>query len=463
MAINPIIEAVGPTYRLDDKKAGVESSINCLPKRLQGQRYMLESSPGAVAIATLTGECRGSTVVRAGVDRWFAVVGNGLYEMNSSGSYSLLGTIGSATGMVSMANSLTQLVIVDGPNLYVFNLSTNVLTNVSSTGWRGSDTVVELDGYFIFADPGTDQFYISDIDNALSLDELDFSSADAVPDSIVALAKSHHQLLIAGKKSCEIWVNSGGADFPFTRYNSYPIDIGCVGPHAICEAADTLYFVGSTDRGTAVVYEIRGNKPTPVSNTAIEEILLQSTDLSKAEVFAYQPKGHEFVLINAPGMTTTLVYDAREKMWHEDAEWVSGAWEPLTWRFAVSFGTEHYGGDKSGAVFRIDPAVNTRMGRMIKRERTWPHFGHPTLYPVSYRGIEVDMDTGGGTNAVVTLEVSNDGGTTFGSRLQRSLGAAGRRINKIRWTGLGAAQNRVFRLGCTDDAPFKLYAATVEV
>jgi DNA polymerase-3 subunit delta len=64
--------------------------------------------------------------------------------------------------------------------------------------------------------------------------------------------------------------------------------------------------------------------------------------------------------------------------------------------------------------------------------------------------------------ASITLEVSNDGGSVFQPPLIRSLGAVGRRTQRVRWMPLGTARERVFRLRCTDPVPLTIQGATVE-
>ena len=70
------------------------------------------------------------------------------------------------------------------------------------------------------------------------------------------------------------------------------------------------------------------------------------------------------------------------------------------------------------------------------------------------------MTTGQGGN--VTLEMSNDGGATFGPKLLRALGAIGRVMQRVRWLNLGTAYNRVFRIRCSDDVPFAVHSATLD-
>jgi Phage stabilisation protein len=456
MAGKSYVQCIGPSYHLADKKSAVQSAVNCFPKKLDGDVWMMASTPGEVDIAALTGEVRGSRNVDG---RWFMVAGSTLYEMAANGTYIVRGSLGGSSGFVGMSHNKTQLALVDGASLYVFALKTNVLTIVSSAGWRGSDDVHELDGYFIFVDPETDQFYISAIDDGTSLDALDFSSADSSPDNIVTHRVSHRQVWFFGTRSTEIWIDSGALSFPFVRYNSYTLDVGCVGKRAAINAADTLFWIGQTDRGTGIVYMAVGNQPQRVSTLAIEEALKASTDIASATLWTYQIEGHEFIGINAPGLETTWVYDAAMQQWHERAEWDSG-WKPLRSRLVTAFANEHFAGDSSGKVVRLDAGLNNLSGRVLVRERTWPHMMQPSMEPISFHGLELAMKSGSGGN--VTLEISNDGGITFGPKLLRSLGAIGRWMQRIRWLGLGAAVNRVFRIRCSDDVPFAIHSAAVD-
>jgi hypothetical protein len=456
MSGTPFMQAIGPSYFLDDRKAAIQRAINCFPKKLDGANWMMASSPGETQIADLGAVGRASYNANG---RWFVVAGATLYEY-VSGTFTSRGTLSSSTGFVGAAHNRTQLALVDGTNLYIFNLQTNTLSTVVSAGWLGSDNVREMDGYFIFVDPGTDQFYLSAIDDGTTLDALDFSSADSSPDDIIAHIVSHRQLWLFGDVSTEIWINSGASDFPFVRYQSYTLDIGIVGPLAVISAADTLFWIGKTERGTGIVYQATGNQPSRVSTVAVEQALLSSTDLSAATMWTYQIDGHEFIGINAPGLESTWVYDAAQQQWHERAEW-DAEWVQLRSKMVTAYQGEHYTLDSAGIVTRLDKEVNTLNGRTLKRERTWPHMIQPSMEPVSYKGVELAMATGSGGQ--VALEISNDGGYTYGPSLLRSLGVTGRWMQRVRWLGLGTSRNRVFKIWTTDNVPFAMHQANVDV
>ena len=454
------IKCVGPSAPLPDRKASVQRSINLFLRQITGlgedKPVILESIPGLVERIDFGGQARGSF---SNGKREFVVAGITLYE-TTSGTAVSRGTI-NGSDWVTMEDGTGQLFIAAGANGYVLNMTSNVLAEVTDPDWRGSYDVAELNGVFIFiALDQPDQFYISAIDDGSTLDALDFSSADAQPDDIVTVRVLKQEAYFFGDLSTEVWTFVGDSDFPLVRYNSTPIDIGIVGRRAAIKAADTLIFVGKTERGTGIVYMINGHQPQRISNEAVEAALQASgVDLSECSMWARQGVGYEHVGITAPGMATTWVFDAATREWHEQAELVNGEYVPLRIEQVTQLGDEQHAiaGSKQ---YTIDATAYTLAGDVLVRERTWPHLISPSMEPVVYTGLELACTTGHGGN--VTLEISNDGGFNFGPPLLRSLGAIGRWMQRVRWFPLGSARDRVFRLRCTDAVPFNIHGATVE-
>jgi hypothetical protein len=459
MAGRNFIPCIGPSYHLDDRKAAVQTAINCYLEQIEGlgeTRVLTQvSAPGLASYLSLGAEIRGQRNVEG---RWFVVAGSTLYEIVAGVAVSRA-TLLTTTGNVGMAHGNTQLCIVDGPNGYVFNLQTNALAQITSPGWRGSYSASFIDGYFVFVDPDTDQFYLSAIDDASSLDALDFSSADAQPDNLVSALVLHRELILLGLYTTEIWVDSGAGLFPFVRYNSAQIDVGCVGLAACIVAADSVFWIGQTRTGSGIVYQMAGHSPSRVSTRAIEQMLAKSTDIGAATMWTYQVDGHEFIGINAPGLSTTLVYDVAMQQWHERAEWFAG-WAPLRVTSMCHVNDGQYAGDAQGNLYRLDANVYMNGTDPLVRERTWPHMVKASMEPITFRALELACTTGYGGN--VTLEISNDGGFNFGPMLIRSLGAVGRWMQKVRWLPLGTAHDRVFRIRCSDPVPFNIHAVAID-
>jgi hypothetical protein len=455
------IQCIGPSYRLADRKSGIERSVNLFMRQVEGVgedlRVVLDSPPGLVEVHDLGDDVRGWAEAEG---RWFVVAGFKLYEIEASGTVTERGSLASVYGYVGMKPGSQQLVLVDGAHGYVFDLQGNDFAQITSGGWRGSADVDELDGYFIFVAPDSDQFYISAIDDGSTLDALDFSSADAAPDLIRRHIVYRRELFIFGAHSCEVWIDSGDADFPFVRYNSTPIDVGIVGPRAIALASDCPVWIGQTTRGRGYVYQMQGHQPLRISTQAIEEVLEGSSDISQAVMWSYMTDGNEFVGITAPGLDTALVYDFSTQQWHERAELDGTDMVPMRGESVLFHDGAHYV-YRGSKIYRLDKTTAAIDGAPMLRERTWPHLVTPTMELMPYRSLDLACSTGQG-DASISLEISNDGGYNFDAPLIRSLGAVGRWMQRVRWLFLGQSRDRVFRLRCHSTAKLTIHSANVE-
>ena len=124
MAANDVIECIGPSYRLDDRKAAVQTAINCYMEQIEGLGEMRQltqvSVPGMTQIGTLAGAIRGMRSVNG---RLFVVAGPTFYEVSTTGIATIRGSVTSENPFVGMAHNPTQLCLTDGSNGYVFNLA----------------------------------------------------------------------------------------------------------------------------------------------------------------------------------------------------------------------------------------------------------------------------------------------------------------------------------------------------
>lgn len=116
--------------------------------------------------AVATGAARGGW--RASNGQLFAVSGQNVYYVDSTGVEHLLGTIAAGTTPVSMADNGLVLILVDGTSAgYAIDLTTHEFGSIVSAGsnaetaFFGADRVEYVDTYFVFNRPGTRQWYIS--------------------------------------------------------------------------------------------------------------------------------------------------------------------------------------------------------------------------------------------------------------------------------------------------------------
>ncbi len=107
MGASNYVACVGASYHLDDRKAAVQTAVNCYLEQIEGlgeERTLTQvSAPGLSQYLALGAEIRGQRNVEG---RWFVVAGNGLFEI-VAGAAIARGAIESATGTVAMSHNRT--------------------------------------------------------------------------------------------------------------------------------------------------------------------------------------------------------------------------------------------------------------------------------------------------------------------------------------------------------------------
>lgn len=450
---------VGPSYALANRKASIQRSVNMRLVGLEAQGkapFMLESMPGLAVFSTLSGVVRGG-IQAAG--RAFFAAGSTLYEVLADGSNASRGTLATASGPVEMAYGLTQLVIVDGANGYVLNLSSNLFSNITSAAFYGSTRVEFLDNYFLFIRPDTQQFYITAINDATNLDALDFASAESSPDNLVSLVVDHAEAWMMGSNTTEIFFNSGNADFPFERNRGAILEVGCISPYSARKIDNSVFWIGQDTNGSGIVYRANGYQPQRISTRAIEETLQASSDLSAAVAFCWQENGLTYYAINAPGLTQTLVYEVAAGQWFDwcDIDGVGQFEACRAVNHVFAFG-KHLIGGSDGVVYRMGVDVHKNGSDPLVRERTSPHDAKPGRGRVPYQSFWLDCTTGDASSDMpIEMSYTNDSGDNWSDPKVRNIGAAGNRVARVLWNSrLGLSRDRVWRVRFSGDAPFSI-------
>jgi hypothetical protein len=397
----------------------------------------------------------------AAAGRVFSVYGSSLCELAADGTNTIRGALLTSTGRVGMAWGTTQLVITDGAHGYVFNLNTNAFAQITDPDFPGSRMVSYLDGYFIFQNPATQQFYTTLIDDASNIDALDFASAQSTPDNIVAHTVINRELLLLGDLTTEWWFASGGADFPLDRRTVGAF--GCVSPWTVKRADNAVLMIGRDENGAGLVYLISGYQAKRVSTSAIEAELQGSTDIAASTAYVWQWRGETFYAINAPGLKTTLVYQMSTGTWCEMADLDDvGQYKQFRAVDHVYAYGQNLIFEGGGKVWALDGDVHTYGGDPRVCERTSPHNATPMRDRVPYSEFVLDCTTGAapiGEEPMVELSWSNDGGEDFGDPVLRSAGLTGQRHTRLVWRRLGMARDRVWRVRCSGNTRFSIVSA----
>ena len=255
---------------------------------------ILKGTPGLTQIAT-------SGVINQ-INRGSHVKEGKPYFLNGETLYRLDKTIDSAGADVftlvalgiipgnsrcSFADNGSQLlVLVPGGNGYIINESAGTvfqqITDLDFTTTNGKPQyVVYIDSFFVVT---TDAKKIikSSSNDGLIWSALDFTSAEADPDAIVAPIVVKNKLTITGTETIEGFDNLGLSGFPFQR-NGLFVQKGCFAPQSLVNINDGFMFIGGGVDESPAIWTLNGSTPQKVSTTAIDE-MLQS--FSQAEINA---------------------------------------------------------------------------------------------------------------------------------------------------------------------------------
>lgn len=203
--------------------------------------------------------------------------------------------------------------------------SNNVLGQITAPAFVPASTVVYFDDYFIFDARGTNDFFLSGLGDATQFNGLDFASAQADPDFVLAVVNYHEQLLIFGEKTIEVWYDAGAANFPFQRFDGAFIQRGLASPQATVKEDNTVFWLGED----GVFYRLNGYQPVRISTFATEHAWAQYPIITDASCFVVTIEGHKFIFLTFPAGNATWCYDistgTEQPLWHERESWGS-AW-----------------------------------------------------------------------------------------------------------------------------------------
>jgi hypothetical protein len=446
---------VGPAYTLAARKASAQDCVNMylMPMETAAKaQFILQSVPGLVLLDDLGAACRG---VHVAGSRMFAVSGSTLYELYAGGTSTVRGTLSTSNGPVKMAYGQTQLMLVDGANGYVLTLASNAFAAITDPDWPGADDVAYLDGFFILTRQDSQQTYVTALDDASSIDALDFASIESNPDTIMAVVVSHREVVYLGENTVERWFN-----YPFSRDTAATSEVGCLAPLSVRALDNSIFWIGRDANGSGIVYRDADRQAVRVSTFAVEQALQASIDLSAASAYVYQMDGQSFYCLNAPGVPATWCYEVSTGAWHKRCD-LDGMGQFAAHRvthMAHLAGVQH-AFDADGKWYRLDREVYTFNGDRIKRTRISPNDATPSMELKRYSQFVLDCTAGEsaqGDDPVIELSTSNDGGHVWGDPVAMPYGPVGVYHPRIVWRRLGTARDRVWRVDFDGDAPFAI-------
>lgn len=417
--------------------------------------YTLLGSPGLIlwgtlGVDTIAGPIRGMHAMGLFL---YVVAGEVLYRLDATATQEILGTV-TGTAPVAMADNGSQVIIVADYLTYVATETT--LVNVSAVD---ATSVAVQDGYAIYTLRGTDEFQLSDILDATSIDASQFASVSSIPGDLMAVATSNRELWFFKERVIETWYNSGDAEFPFARNASGVINRGCLAAKSVVVIGGVPYWLGDDGR----VYRAAGYIPQPISTHAVEYALGTYTRAVKraATAWTYTQEGHVFYVLTC--QSGTWVFDLTTNLWHERQSFGYTRWR--VGAFCEAFGKLLVGDFETGYIYELDLGTYDESGGTIQRIIQSNPIGQAGQRFVMH-SYQLDAEAGVGSTTVnpqVMLDWSDDGGRRWSNEHWRGLGLEGTYKTRTIWRRLGQFRERTMRITITDSAKVAIYGALAEI
>ncbi len=482
---------VGGSYTAADPFQDKQDTINFYVEISQDDKSKTPTAllgcPGLNNVFSLSaapnGEVRGAWVLPGGVNcAW--VSGNKFYvsrmtvpaTQTSIAQFSVTeyGTLLTNTGQVCIRDNGAggYVVIVDGPNGYLWNMTTFAFAQITDPAFLGADKVAFIDGWLIFNEPGTQNFYTNaPTPYTVTFSGSFFAKNDVATDNLVTLMENNRELWLVGERHTEVWYNAGGANFSFSRIPGVAPQVGCAAKHSIARLGSSLVWLGRSERGENVVIKTDQYSYTTISNRAVEYQFSQYPQVGDAFGYTYVEDGHLFYMLTFPTADVTWCYDATTQQWHKRLSYnaSTGAFHRHRSNCYVNYQNIRMVGDyQSGFAMQMSREFYSDAGDPLIAIRRTPHmWSKENRERVFHSALQIEfspgvgLQTGQGEDPQCMLRWSDDGGATFGNQHWATIGKAGRTKNRAMWRRLGHARDRVYEASISDPVKRDIVGATL--
>jgi Phage stabilisation protein len=457
------------------------------------QTVAAESLNTATVGAVFTGSMSSTTLTVTAVASGVLYVGQTIQGSGISANtiITALGTGTGGTGTYTISASQT----IASRTMYA--LSFSVLPSTDGA-FSGGNTIDIVDNYFVYNDPGTQEWGASDLLSPLS-SSTSYALKDAAPDKLVALIVDHREVYLMGEASSEVWTDVGAVPFPFQRIPGTSTQHGIGAQFSLSRLGNSFAYVSRNSRGQAQIMQMSGYIPQRISTHAVENTLTNQ-NVSDAIAWTYQLEGHEIYVISFPSLNLTWAYDSTTQMWHKWLYWTNdGSYQRHRGNCSSLFqGMVLVGDYANGKIYMLDRTNYTDDGQTIRRLRRAPHLvtdfqrqyfdelqiqfqpgvgttglsteivGGKQVYlgstyyiiasgllsipsdGIYILGDKITQNSPTTTNPQAMLRWSNDGGSTWSREYWVSIGQLGKYRNRAIWRRLGTARDRIYEVAISD-------------
>ena len=413
-------------------------------------------------------------------------------------------TTGSGTGLTltltfGTGSGNTGNYVVNGTQTVtsttMYGLNFSVLPT-SDGAFSGADVVDIVDNYFVYNNPGTQQWAASNLLSPITYG-LSYASKFTGPDNLVSVIVDHGQVYLLGETTSEVWADQGAFPFAFQRIPGSSSQHGIAAKFSVSRVGNSFAYLAKNTRGQSEIVMMNGYFPQRISTHAVENTLAGQI-VDDAVAYTYQLEGHEVYVVSFPTLDLTWAYDFATQMWHKWL-WVdsNNVYHRHRSNCHALFQNMNLVGDwQNGIIYELDQNNYTDNGNEVRRLRRCPHLVSD-LQRQYFSELQIQFQPGvglegatvsvtspasaiagyavaglsiAGTGTVLTTGVnpqamlrwSNDGGSTYSNEHWTSIGLQGKYKNRAIWRRLGQSRDRIYEVVVTDPIKCVIVSANLK-
>ena len=259
--------------------------------------------------------------------------------------------------------------------------------------------------------------------------------------------------MLLGGSTTEWWATTSDANLPYAPVQGAVAEWGLAAPLALCKfGASSVAWLGRNRLGQVQVVQADGYQVRPISIPDVDYLINNYTAVDDATMYAYMLGGHPMLEISFPSAGKSWLYDAR-----------SEAWSVLTTgnlgRHVAQYGVAYNGKTRvsdyrTGDIYTLDPDVYTDNGQTIRRSIVGRHIFKGDPMSISEMWIDMEMGVGlpngQGSNPMLMLRTSKDGGHVWSNEVWSGIGPQGVYQRRGVFRRLGRARDWLFELSIAD-------------
>jgi hypothetical protein len=215
-------------------------------------------------------------------------------------------------GRVSMATNELVIVLVDGTNGYIYDITANTFAQIASAMFASPQTVTYQDGYFLatFLETGTNKKRCQISADGVTWNALDYRAIDTTPGALLRSLSFGGEVHQFADKGLEFWAYTGDPTFPWAPIRGATLPIGLAARWSVALGENSLFFLGRDRGGSGVqVYELAGHSVRSISTPDLSDAINKLRHARRCDGRLLQRGRAQLLRALVPAAGKTWLYD----------------------------------------------------------------------------------------------------------------------------------------------------------